>query len=74
MRHIVIEMRDTEKDMRMRAETTLEQINDLFESHGIIGVIDILHQLNFEMNKELNENVKLSFSTQIGDNKKGTNY
>jgi len=74
MRHIVIEMIDTEKDVRMRAKTTLEQINDLFESHGIIGVIDILHQLNFEMNKELNENVKLSFSTQIGDNKKGTNY
>jgi len=74
MRHIVIEMIDTEKDVRMCAKTTLEQINDLFESHGIIGVIDILHQLNFEMNKELNENVKLSFSTQIGDNKKGTNY
>jgi hypothetical protein len=65
MRKIILTIEDEKTTQKMSATTTIKNINELYEKHGINGITQILLAVNQEINDKTGEDVKISLPNEL---------
>ena len=65
MRKIILTIEDEKTTQKMSATTTISNINELYEKHGINGITQILLAMNQEINDKTGEDVKISLPNEL---------
>ena len=65
MRKIILTIEDEKTAQNMSATTTIDNINELYEKHGINGVTQILFAVNQEINNKTGEDVKIYLPNEL---------
>jgi hypothetical protein len=62
MRKITLTIEDEKTNQKISATTTVDNINELYDKHGINGITQILLAINDEINIKTGQSVKVSLS------------
>jgi hypothetical protein len=62
MRKITLTIEDEKTNQKISATTTVDNINELYDKHGINGITQILLAINDEINIKTEQSVKISLS------------
>jgi hypothetical protein len=65
MRKIILTIEDEKTSQKMSATTTISNINELYEKHGINGITQILLTMNYELNIKTGVDVKISLPNEL---------